>query len=161
MSSAMSAITLPVSLKSTCATNRLSPSAVGMGESQVTTLMPASAAALAAGPIWSPALLEIMTALTPWALALVIISIWPATLFSAVGPVKLSASGFWSSLAASCAPSLAWSNTAMPRNFGSRIIFDDLPGVALITLPLAADAAVGAAADAAVGAAAAAVGAAA
>src|SRR5690349_4538699 len=47
----------------------------------------------------------------------------------------------------------------MPRNFGSRIIFDDLPGVALTTIPLAAEALVGAAAS--VGAAAAAVGAAA
>src|SRR5262245_46970507 len=124
-----------------------------MGESQVTTLMPASAAALAAGAIWSPALLEIITALTPWVLALVTISIWPATLFSAVGPVKFSASGFCSSLAASSAPSCAWSNTAMPRNLGNKIIFAALPGVAL-TGPLAAGAAVGAAASvgAAVGA---------
>ena len=45
---AMSAMTLPISLKSTCATNTLSPSPDGMGESQVTTLVPAACAAAAA-----------------------------------------------------------------------------------------------------------------
>ena len=86
MSRAMSAMTLPVSVKSTWATKTSSPSADGIGESQVTTLMPLSCAALAAGTIWSPELLEIMIALTPWVVALVTISIWPATLFSGVGP---------------------------------------------------------------------------
>ena len=46
-------------------------------------------AALAAGTIWSPELLEIMTALTPCVVALVTISIWPATLFSGVRPEEL------------------------------------------------------------------------
>ena len=82
----MSAMTLPVSLKSTWATKTCSPWAEGIGESQVTTVMPLSRAALAAGPIWSPALLEIMMALAPWVAALVTISIWPATLLSGVGP---------------------------------------------------------------------------
>src|SRR5262245_37639555 len=122
-----------------------------MGESQVTTLMPESAAALAAGTIWSPALLEIIIALAPWVLALVTTSIWPATLFSAVGPVKVSASGFCSSFAASSAPSWAWSKTAMPRNLGSRIIFSGLPGSAL-TGPLAAGAVVGCAGSVGAGA---------
>ena len=84
--SAMSAMTLPVSVKSTWATNTSSPSADGIGESQVTTLMPLACAALAAGTIWSPELLEIMIALTPCVVALVTISICPATLFSGVGP---------------------------------------------------------------------------
>ena len=60
MLSAMSAITTPVSSKSTWATNTCSPSADGICESQVTTVSPASRAATAAGAIWSPALLEIM-----------------------------------------------------------------------------------------------------
>ncbi len=47
----MSAITLPVSSKSTWATNRLSPAPDGIGESQLTTTMPASAAAWIAGSI--------------------------------------------------------------------------------------------------------------
>ena len=47
----MSAITLPISAKSTCATNTSSPSDDGIGESQVTTLMPLACAALAAGTI--------------------------------------------------------------------------------------------------------------
>ena len=38
----MSAMVLPMSLKSTCATKTDSPSADGIGESQVTTLVPAS-----------------------------------------------------------------------------------------------------------------------
>ena len=58
----MSAMTLPVSAKSTWATKTSSPSADGIGESQVTTLMPLACAALAAGTIWSPELLEIMIA---------------------------------------------------------------------------------------------------
>lgn len=61
MDSAMSAITWPVSLKSTCETNRLSPVASGMLESQVTIRVPASEAAFAAAAIWSPALLESIT----------------------------------------------------------------------------------------------------
>ena len=51
----MSAITLPVSEKSTWA-NTSSPSADGIGESQVTTLSPLALAALTAGTIWSPEL---------------------------------------------------------------------------------------------------------
>jgi phosphate transport system permease protein len=46
MFSAMSAITVPVSSKSTWATNACSPSAEGIGESQVTTVIPASRAYL-------------------------------------------------------------------------------------------------------------------
>ena len=107
MLSAMSAITVPVSLKSTWAMKRSSPSADGIGESQVTTFAPASLAFLTAGTIWSPALLEIMTAFCPWVAALVTISIWPATLFSGVGPRNSSLAGFLSSAAASCAPWLA------------------------------------------------------
>ena len=61
----MSAITVPVSSKSTWATNRLSPSPEGIGESQLTTLTPASTADFTDGSIWSLALLEI-TAFTPW-----------------------------------------------------------------------------------------------
>ena len=49
ISTAMSAITWPVSSKSTWATNRLSPAPEGIGESQLTTVMPASAAAWVAG----------------------------------------------------------------------------------------------------------------
>ncbi len=93
----MSAMTLPVSVKSTWATKTSSPSADGIGESQVTTLMPLACAALAAGTIWSPELLEIMIASTPWVVALVTISIWPATLFSGVGPRYCSSIGFFSS----------------------------------------------------------------
>ena len=52
--------------------------------------MPLSCAALAAGTIWSPELLEIMIAATPCVVALVMISIWPATLFSGVGPRNCS-----------------------------------------------------------------------
>ena len=47
----MSAITVPVSSKSTWATKRSSPSPDGIGESQPTTVMPASFAALIAGSI--------------------------------------------------------------------------------------------------------------
>ncbi len=86
MSRAMSAMTVPVSLKSTWATKTCSPWAEGIGESQVTTVMPAFWAASADGPSWSPELLEIMMALAPWVGALVTISIWPATELSAVGP---------------------------------------------------------------------------
>ena len=87
----MSAMTLPISLKSTWATKTVSPSADGIGESQVTTLVPASWASTATGAIWSPALLESMTTSKPWVGALVTCSIWPATLLSAVGPVKVGA----------------------------------------------------------------------
>ena len=45
----MSAMTVPVSSKSTWATKTSSPSAEGIGESQVTTVRPASWAASAAG----------------------------------------------------------------------------------------------------------------
>ncbi len=61
----MSAMTMPVSSKSTWAMNTCSPSPDGIGESQVTTVMPLSRAALTAGTSWSPALLEIMMPLTP------------------------------------------------------------------------------------------------
>ena len=98
---AMSAMTLPMPAKSTCATKSDSPLADGIGESQVTTFVPAFWAAWAAGTIWSPALFESMTTLLPWVGALVMNSIWPWTLFSAVGPTNDSASGFWSSFAAS------------------------------------------------------------
>ncbi len=139
---AMSAMVLPISLKSTWATKTCSPSAEGMGESQVTTVTPLSRAALAAGAIWSPALLESMTALTPCVVALVMISIWPATLFSGVGPRNSSFSGLPSSLAASWAPWWASSKGRMPRNLGSSTIFAAWPGLASIT-PAAAGAAVG------------------
>src|SRR4051794_39099620 len=138
--SAMSAMTTPIELKSTCATKTVSPFADGIGESQVTTFVPAVWAASAAGEIWSPALLEIMTAFIPWVGALVMNSIWPATLFSAVGPTNESFSGFWSSVAASVAPLLAWSNGRMPRNFGRSIILTLWPGVALTAAPPDADA---------------------
>ena len=82
----MSAITWPVSSKSTWATNTLSPSAVGIGESHVTTTPPASTTDCAAGTIWSPALFDSITASTPCVAAFVMISICPATLLSAVGP---------------------------------------------------------------------------
>ena len=59
----MSAMTTPIESKSTCATKRLSPAADGIGESHVTTLVPAVWAASAAGAIWSPALLESITTL--------------------------------------------------------------------------------------------------
>ncbi len=94
MRSAMSAMTTPVSLKSTCAMKTCSPSADGIGESQVTTVMPASRAALAAGAIWSPALFEIIIAPTFCVVAVVTISICPCTLFSGVGPRNCNASGF-------------------------------------------------------------------
>ena len=87
ISSAMSAITVPVSSKSTWATKSDSPSPEGMGLSQVTTRVPASCAAWAAGAIWSPALLDSITTARPWLAAVVTISIWPATEFSGVGPV--------------------------------------------------------------------------
>ena len=67
----MSAITVPVSSKSTWATNRLSPAPDGIGESQLTTAMPASAASWTAGSIWSPALFDTMIASTPWVTAFV------------------------------------------------------------------------------------------
>ncbi len=133
---AMSAMVAPISLKSTWATNTCSPSPEGMGESQVTTVTPASRAAWAAGAIWSPALLESMTAPTPWVVALVMISIWPATLFSGVGPRNSSVSVLPSSLAASSAPSRAWSKGRMPRNLGSSTILVALPGSALTTVAL-------------------------
>ena len=71
----MSAMTFPVSSKSTWATKRLSPLPEGIGESQLTTVMPASAAACMAGSISSPALLEIMIASTSCVTALVTNSI--------------------------------------------------------------------------------------
>src|SRR3990172_8322976 len=132
---AMSALTVPVSSKSTWAMNNCSPSADGMGESQVTTLIPAATAALAAGAIWSPALLEIMIASTPCVVAVVTISICPATLFSGVGPRNCRASGFLSSVAASSAPSCAWSKGRMPRNFGNNTMLTAWPGVALTGSP--------------------------
>src|SRR6185312_8663122 len=104
-----------------------------MGESQVTTLIPLAWAALAAGTIWSPELFEIMIALTPWVVALVTISIWPATLFCGVGPRNWRGVGFWSSFAASSAPLWAWSNGRMPRNFGKSTIFSAFPGVTVAT----------------------------
>ena len=55
--------------------NNCSPSADGMGESHVTTVIPLSRADLAAGAIWSPALLEIMIPSWPWVVAVVRISI--------------------------------------------------------------------------------------
>ena len=51
MSSARSAITVPVSSKSTWAMKTLSPSPDGIGESHETTVAPASAACLTAGSI--------------------------------------------------------------------------------------------------------------
>ena len=72
---AMSAITTPIDVKSTWATKRFSPWPEGIGESHATTLRPASWAAFAAGAIWSPALLEIMTTLKPWVGAFVMVSI--------------------------------------------------------------------------------------
>ena len=122
----MSAITWPVSSKSTWATNRLSPAPDGIGESQLTTGMPASAAACVAGSIWSPALFEIMMASTPWVTALVTNSIWPVLSVHAAGPTN-SASATPSSPAASIAPSLAWSNTAMPVHFGSKMLVKSPP----------------------------------
>ena len=122
----MSAMTAPVSSKSTWATNRSSPLPDGIGESQLTTAAPESCSCLMDGSIWSPALLEIISALTPCVAALVTISICPATLLSAVGP-RNSASVAPSSAAASLAPSLAWSNTAMPVNLGSRIDLNSMP----------------------------------
>ena len=102
-----------------------------MGESQVTTLMPLAWAALAAGTIWSPELFEIMIAFTPWVVALVTISICPATLFCGVGPRNWSGVGLFSSLAASSAPLCASSNGRIPRNFGSSTMLSALPGVAV------------------------------
>ena len=72
-----------------------------------------------------------MIALTPWVVALVTISICPATLFCGVGPRNCSGVGFFSSLAASSAPLCAWSNGRMPRNFGSSTMLTALPGVAM------------------------------
>ena len=109
----MSAITTPVSSKSTCATNKLSPSPEGIGESQLTTATPASVAASTPDWICSPALFEIMTASTPCVAAFVIVSICPVG-SSHVAGARNSGSDAPSSAAASCAPSLAWSNTAMP-----------------------------------------------
>ena len=84
----MSAMTMPVSSKSTCATNRLSPSADGIGESHVTTLIPPSAAVFAAGAIWSPELFEIISAWKPCVGAFVTNSIWPPWALDAwSGPV--------------------------------------------------------------------------
>ena len=115
----MSAITTPVWSKSTWATNTCSPSADGIWESQVTRARPFSRAALAAGTIWSPELFESMTPSWPWVVAVVTISICPATLFSGVGPMNSRVPGFPSSSCASRAPWWAWSNTRMPMNFGT------------------------------------------
>ena len=67
-------------------------------------ITPRTIAAFAAGTIWSPELFEIMIAATPWVVALVVISIWPATLFSGVGPRNCSGLEFCSSFSASSAP---------------------------------------------------------
>ena len=72
----MSAITVPVSSKSTWATNRLRPRPRDR-QSQLTTWTPASTADFTDGSIWSPALLEIISALTPKVAALVRILICP------------------------------------------------------------------------------------
>ncbi len=120
ISSAMSAMTTPVSSKSTWATNRLSPSPDGIGESQLTTFTSASVAASTPDWICSPALFEIITASTPWVAALVMVSICPVGSSQVDGP-RNSGSSAPSSSAASCAPSLAWSNTAMPVHLGSRM----------------------------------------
>ena len=85
-SSAMSAITTPVSSKSTWATNRLSPSPEGIGESHATTGMPAAAASSIAVCTWSPALFEIMIASTPCVTALVTNSICPVVSAQDAGP---------------------------------------------------------------------------
>ncbi len=58
-------------------------------------------------------------------------SIWPATLFSAVGPDEVQLLGVLELGRASVAPLFAWSNGRMPRNFGSSIILTLWPGVAL------------------------------
>ena len=71
----MTAIVLPISLKSTWATNTDSPSPDGIGESHVTTFVPAVCAAAAVAPIVSPALLDIMTTLKPSVGAVVRVSI--------------------------------------------------------------------------------------
>src|SRR5918999_1899981 len=126
MLSAMSAITVPVSSKSTCATKTLSPSPDGIGESHDTTVAPASVSCFTAGSIWSPALFEIISAFTPCVAALVTISIWPETLLSAVGP-RNSGGSVPSSSSASGAPSFVWSKTATPVNFGSRIDLKSWP----------------------------------
>ena len=104
MLSAMSAMTTPVWSKSTWATNTCSPSADGIWESQVTRARPFSRAALAAGTIWSPELFESITPSCPWVVAVVTISICPATLFSGVGPMNSRVPGFPSSSCASRAP---------------------------------------------------------
>ena len=125
----MSAITLPVSSKSTWATNRLSPAADGIGESQLTTAMPASAAACVAVSIWSPALFDTMIAPTPWVTALVTNSTWPVLSAHDAGPTN-SGSATPSSPAASMAPAFAWSNTAMPVHFGRRMLVKSPPSPA-------------------------------
>ena len=119
----MSAITTPIEPKSTCATKKASPAPFGIGLSQVTTLVPAAAAASAAGAIWSPALFDSITTFCFWVVAVVSISICPAAEFSGVGPMNSSVPVEPSSFAASCAPRLAWSKGRMPRNFGKRSAF--------------------------------------
>src|SRR5215469_392381 len=106
-----------------------------MGESQLTTLMPLSWAALRAGTISSPELFEIMMALAPSLVAFVTMSICPGTLCPGAGPSNCSGTGFCSSLAASSAPSRTWSNNllirSLPSHFGTSTIFSALPGVAV------------------------------
>ena len=131
MSSARSAITVPVSSKSTWAMKTLSPSPDGTGESHETTVAPASEACLTAGSIWSPAQFEIMTPLTPCVPALVTVSICPETQLSGDDGPRYSAGSTWSSPAASVAPSFAWSNTAMPVCFGMKTDLNSLPGASL------------------------------
>src|SRR3546814_5978537 len=63
----------------------LSPAPDGMGESQLTTVMPASAAACVAGSSWSPALLDTMIASTPWVTALVTNSTCPVVSVQVAG----------------------------------------------------------------------------
>ena len=146
----MSAITWPVSSKSTWATKRLSPAADGIGESHATTVMPASAASCVAGSSWSPALLETISASTPWVTALVTNSIWPVVSVHAAGPTN-SASATPSSAAASRAPSFAWSKTAFPVHFGNRMLEKSPPPAGAVP-PDVAGASVPAGADVSSGA---------
>ena len=100
----MSAITTPVWSKSTWATNTCSPSADGIWESQVTRARPFSRARLGGGDDLVPGVVREHDAVLPWVVAVVTISICPATLFSGVGPMNSRVPGFWSSSCASRAP---------------------------------------------------------
>ena len=127
ISRAMSAMTTPVSSKSTCAMKTLSPSPDGIGESQATTVTPASAAARTAGSIWSPAQFEIMIALRPCVVALVTTSICPETQSAGEAGPRYSAVSASSSPAASFAPWFAWSKTETPVCFGRRTDVKSMP----------------------------------